>query len=157
LRDELLVSWLALKISMVFERRFLISVRLYAVAAACLFSLGTVAVAQFPRSQLGVYARTVDLYVALAPRPVDGAQSDRPKPAARRAPYLVLAIDRLVPRGAAERGGLEVGDLVLRANNFRVQTPADLRWVAANSRGKIKLQIMRVGLGSGYVYKTVRF
>jgi S1-C subfamily serine protease len=58
------------------------------------------------------------------------------------------------PFSPAQRGGLEVGDLIVTANGQSIQSPDDLRQAVAFSGGVLRLTVRDVRSGQ-YVYPTI--
>lgn len=89
---------------------------------------------------------------APGPAPMPDADPDfdpqfPPKPA----PNLALRITEVAQGSPAQRAGLELGDIIRRANGYKLESHEQLKWVIANSRGFVRLRIVNVRDGSHQV------
>jgi hypothetical protein len=78
------------------------------------------------------------------PRPMPGPDDDSPLPA----PNLGLEITQIVPGSAAQRIGLEPGDVILQLNRYKLESHEQLKWVIANSNGHLRIKVRDVRTGS---------
>ncbi|MGE3780040.1 MAG: PDZ domain-containing protein, partial [Pirellulaceae bacterium] len=53
-----------------------------------------------------------------------------------------VAITRVLPGTPAQRAGLETGDIILSADDARVQSLSDLSQALEDSRGRVRLQVI---------------
>ena len=95
---------------------------------------------------LGVWTTLVEL---VTPEEQPAAVYGEPttQVAAGQHPTYGLQIDRLVRFSAAERAGLEPGDVLLSANGISLQCKKDLLQAIRDSHGRLILQVLDVRTG----------
>jgi S1-C subfamily serine protease len=97
---------------------------------------------------LGVNTETVDLNRTYGDTP------GRPRPP-RRPPFYVVSITKVIKGSAAERAGLEEGDLIIAANNRRVTNHSQLTALIKGSNGTVTLRLKDYESPKGYKDKTI--
>lgn len=99
--------------------------------------------APFNGYTLGVYTQVVPLPTFGAPGGGPAAAYVNPGPGGPPSQYGLM-ITSLMPGGAAQRAGLEVGDIIVSANGQPTPNVDWLRWMLNNSNGYVNLIVRNV-------------